>query len=91
MAERRRGRSPPCEPWKAGRWFGREFGRIGIGLYEYLHAVPTALGDTVRQIIELTSSMAAASVGSDLLPLPLPHVPEEGDDTTQLRTRPLRT
>ena len=59
-------------------------------LYEYLQAVPTALGDTVRQIIELTNCMAAASVGSDLLPLPLPHVPEEGEDTTQQkkRTRP---
>ena len=32
--------------------------------------------------------MAAASVGSDLLHLPLPYVPEEGEDTTQLRTRP---
>ena len=78
----------PCESWKGGRWFGRDFGEIGMELYEYLQAVPTALGDTVRQIIELTNCMAAASVGSDLLPLPLPYVPEGGEDTTQLRTRP---
>ena len=88
MGNGQRGFSGPAGPWSGQRWFGCGFGGIGIELYEHLQAVPTALGDTVRQIIELTKCMAVASVGSDLLPLPLPYVPEEGEDTTQLRTRP---
>ena len=67
-------------PWSKARqeWTGMTLGQVGVSLFEYVRANPHSIGDVAETICHRTISEAAGGSQSDVLPLPLPIVPEEG-------------
>ena len=57
---------------------GMSLGQVGVSLYEYVRASPHAIGDIAETFYLRTTSEAAGGNQSDVLPLFLPIVPEEG-------------
>ena len=62
------------EPWR--NWTGMTLGQVGVSLFEYVRANPHSIGDVAETFYLRTISEAAGGSQSDILPLPLPIVPE---------------